>query len=60
MREEGGCETFPDRGRVEGEEEFDRGAGEEGCEDGIYGAVDVMEGKDVQESIRGAIFPRGG
>jgi hypothetical protein len=38
---------------VEGKEEFNRRACEEGSKDGIYGAVDVMEREHVEKIVGG-------
>ena len=48
---------MPDMLGIEREEEFDRRACEKRGENGVYGAMDVMEGEHVKEVIRRRIFP---
>lgn len=55
--EEGRCEARPSCYCVKREEEFDCGAGEEGGENSVYGAVDVMEGEDVEEMVSRRVVP---
>lgn len=55
--EEGGGETLPDGVGVEGEHELDGAAGEEGSEDGVDGAVDVVQREHVEEVVGGGVFP---
>lgn len=40
---------------VEWEEEFDGGAGEEGCHYGVHCAVNVVEGENVEEVVLGRV-----
>lgn len=47
VREEGGSEAVPDGVDGEGEHELDCAACEERREDGVDGAVDVVEREDV-------------
>lgn len=54
---EGGGQTFPYCVCVEGVEEFDGAACEEGGEDSVDGAVDVVEGEEVQQVVGGGVFP---
>lgn len=42
---------------IEGEKEFDSGASEEGGEEGVDGAVDVVEWQDVEEMVCGGVVP---
>ena len=56
--EEGRGEAPPDGVGVEGEEELDCAAGEEGGENGVDGAVYVMKREDVEEVVGGGVLPR--
>lgn len=51
-------ETLPDGVGVEREGELDGGAGEERGEDGIDGAVDVVQREDVEEVVARCVLPR--
>jgi hypothetical protein len=42
---------------IEGEKEFNCGAGEKGGEDGVYSAVDMVEREHVKEVVQRGIFP---
>ena len=55
--EEGGCEAVPDGGGVEREEELDAGSGDEGRDECVDRAVDVVQGEDVEEVVGGCIVP---
>ena len=56
-REEGGGETLPYGVGVEGEEELDGGAGEQRCEDGVDGAMDVVQWEDMEEMVGWRVVP---
>lgn len=56
-REKGGSETVPDGISVEWEHEFNGGTCKEGGENGVYDAVDVMEGEDMEEIVRWSVVP---
>lgn len=49
--------TFPYSIGVEGEHEFDGRAGEQGRDDGVDGAMDVVEGEDMEEVVCWGVFP---
>lgn len=55
--EKGRGEALPNGLDIEGEEKFDGGAGEEGGEEGVDGAVDVVERQDVEEMVGGGVIP---
>lgn len=50
-------ESAPDGVGIEREEELDRAAGEERGENGVDGAVDMVEGQDVQEPVARGVLP---
>ena len=50
-RQERRREPVPDEGWVEGKEELDCRASEEGSEERIHRAVDVVEGKNVEDVV---------
>lgn len=54
---EGRGKSLPNSLDIEGEKEFDGGAGEEGGEEGVDGAVDVVERQDVEEMVCGGVVP---
>ncbi|ROW07898.1 hypothetical protein VMCG_03511 [Cytospora schulzeri] len=55
--EEGRREALPDGVGVEGVEELDAAAGEERGEDGVDGAVDVVQRQDVQQPVGRGVLP---
>lgn len=57
--EERGSESRPDGVDGKGEEKFDCTAGEERCEEGIHGAMNVVEWKDVEEMVVWRVVPCG-
>lgn len=52
-REVGRSEALPDRIGVEWEQELDGGAGQQGSEESVDSAMDVMEGEDVKKVVGG-------
>ncbi|KAH6608930.1 hypothetical protein Trco_002276 [Trichoderma cornu-damae] len=55
--EERSGEAVPDGVGVEGEHELDGGAGHQRGQDGVDDAVDVVEGEEMEQVVRGRVFP---
>lgn len=55
--EERCCEAFPNCLRVEWEQKLNGRSCEKRGKEGVYGAVDVVERKAMQETIGGCVIP---
>lgn len=51
------CESLPYCGCVEREQELDRRAGKQRCQNSVYGSVDMVKWEDVEEVVVLTICP---